>query len=158
MQTLNDGTQVTSRSYYYLLDWNDWNGKKIMSKKFNKHKLRDLNFSEYQTLFNFVASQEFPIEPSTRDSVPMMVVEPLKVKTKHLGYAGVALHHLPITVINDMNEDTHLIKHFEKKTYDFAVVKNYEYVSKTKKSSRVRGKKNEEFKQSIRNLTNNQKK
>lgn len=51
MKTLADGTQVPSRTYYYLLDFNDVDNKEFIAEKFNKHRLCDLNIDEYQKLF-----------------------------------------------------------------------------------------------------------
>lgn len=51
MKTLIDGTQVNSRSYYFLLDWNEVDGRNIMIEKFNKYKLCELTSEEYQILW-----------------------------------------------------------------------------------------------------------
>jgi hypothetical protein len=52
MKTLADGTQVTSRSYYFLLDFNDVDQWKTMHDLCNKKvKLHDLNKEEYISLF-----------------------------------------------------------------------------------------------------------
>jgi hypothetical protein len=51
MKTLTDGTEVTSRTYYYLLDFNDRYQWEYIVKKFSKTKLCDLNFEQYKELF-----------------------------------------------------------------------------------------------------------
>jgi len=37
MKTLADGTKVTSRGFYFLLDWNDRNDKKMMSDLYGEN-------------------------------------------------------------------------------------------------------------------------
>ena len=58
MKTLSDGTEVSARSYYYLLDWNEQNMWQFISENFNKGRLMDLTISEYKKLF---------IEATTKD-------------------------------------------------------------------------------------------
>lgn len=52
MRTLSDGTQVPERTYYYLLDWNDEDGKKFMTQEFGKQRLCDLDRVQYKRLLN----------------------------------------------------------------------------------------------------------
>jgi hypothetical protein len=58
MKLLLDGNKVSSRSYYYLLDFNDSNNKQYIAEKFNKHRLCDLTLSEFKELFNIAISLE----------------------------------------------------------------------------------------------------
>lgn len=58
MKTLFDGTQVSSRSYYYLLDWNEQNEWYYMAMNFNKNSLKDLTILEYLELFEYATKQE----------------------------------------------------------------------------------------------------
>lgn len=66
MKTLSDGTEISQRSYYFLLEWNEQDKKDFMVAKFNKHRLFDLNIKEYVALFlhattaeyNFMVSQD----------------------------------------------------------------------------------------------------
>lgn len=58
MKTLADGTEVSARSYYYLLDWNEVNEWKFMVSEFNKHKLKDLTMAEYKRLFGEATTSE----------------------------------------------------------------------------------------------------
>ena len=58
MKTLSDKTQVTSRSYYYLLDWNDTNNWEFIRTKFKKERLRDLNIAEYRMLWSHATNVE----------------------------------------------------------------------------------------------------
>jgi hypothetical protein len=51
MKQLADGQNVTSRSYYYLLDFNDRDGWKTIMAMFNKPKLLMLVKDEYLALF-----------------------------------------------------------------------------------------------------------
>ncbi len=53
MKTLIDGKQVTSRSYYYLLDWNEVDEWDCIRLAFNKERLCDLNIIEYKQLFEY---------------------------------------------------------------------------------------------------------
>ena len=56
MKELADGTQVSSRTYYYLLDFNDRDSWKTIMDNFNTGKLHDLNISQYIKLFE-IATQ-----------------------------------------------------------------------------------------------------
>jgi len=58
MKTLIDGHQVSSRSYYYLLDWNEKNEWKYISETFGKNKLSELDRVEYKRLFNKATTDE----------------------------------------------------------------------------------------------------
>ena len=51
MKTLADKTDVVSRMYYYLLDWNEDDDKETMFKLFGKHRLCDLNREEFKRLW-----------------------------------------------------------------------------------------------------------
>lgn len=52
MKELADGTKVPSRTYYYLLDWNELDNKNFIVKEFSKQRLCDLNRVEYKRLLN----------------------------------------------------------------------------------------------------------
>jgi hypothetical protein len=52
MKKLADGFEVSARSYYYLLDWNESNEWEFMLKEFGKNKLSELTRVEYKRLFN----------------------------------------------------------------------------------------------------------
>lgn len=51
MKTLADGKEVTARTYYYLLDFNERYQWEYMFTTFNKKRLCDLNIEEYRNLF-----------------------------------------------------------------------------------------------------------
>ena len=51
MKTLYDGTEVSARGYYYLLDWNEVDEYKFIVSNFSKSRLKDLNKEEYVILF-----------------------------------------------------------------------------------------------------------
>ena len=51
MKTLKDGTQVSARTYYYLLDFNEKYNWEAMVQFFNKNRLCDLTIEEYRKLF-----------------------------------------------------------------------------------------------------------
>jgi hypothetical protein len=61
MKELSDGTQVTSRSYYFLLDFNDRDSWKTIMKEFNVQRLYDLNKSQYIKLFEIATKAELQI-------------------------------------------------------------------------------------------------
>lgn len=52
MKTLADGFNVSARSFYYLLDWNEVNEWRYIAKEFGKSRLIDLTIIEYKRLFN----------------------------------------------------------------------------------------------------------
>lgn len=58
MKTLSDGFEVSDRSYYYLLDWNEVNKWKYMAKEFGKTMLKELTRVEYKRLFNKATTNE----------------------------------------------------------------------------------------------------
>lgn len=51
MKKLSDGSEVSARSYYYLLDWNQVNEYQYIVKEFGKTRLKDLDIVEYIRLF-----------------------------------------------------------------------------------------------------------
>jgi hypothetical protein len=51
MKELADGVQVSARTYYYLLDFNDRYNWEFMYNTFNKKRLCDLTITEYRVLF-----------------------------------------------------------------------------------------------------------
>lgn len=58
MKTLSDGFEVSARSYYYLLDWNEVDEYKFISTEFGKTRLKDLDRVEYKRLFNKATTSE----------------------------------------------------------------------------------------------------
>jgi hypothetical protein len=52
MKELIDGTKVPSRTYYYLLEWNEFDGKQFIVTQFSKQRLCELNRVEYKRLLN----------------------------------------------------------------------------------------------------------
>lgn len=59
MKTLKDGKQVSSKSYYFLLDWNEKNNWEFIIKEFNKNRLCDLNIEEYKKLWLHATNCEY---------------------------------------------------------------------------------------------------
>jgi len=51
MKKLSDGFEVSARSYYYLLDWNEVNEYQYIVTEFGKTRLKDLDRVEYIRLF-----------------------------------------------------------------------------------------------------------
>lgn len=58
MKILIDGTKVSDRSYYFLLDWNEVDGWKFMRSTFDKYKLSELTIDEYKKLFAEATTSE----------------------------------------------------------------------------------------------------
>lgn len=58
MKVLADGTEVTSRSYYFLLDWNEQDKWATLVRLFGKKRLCDLGINEYAQLFNHATQDE----------------------------------------------------------------------------------------------------
>ena len=58
MKKLVDGTWVTSRSFYFLLDYNDREDKRTMLGLWNIWRLQDLNQQQYLYLFNQAVEKE----------------------------------------------------------------------------------------------------
>ena len=58
MKKLIDGFEVSARSYYYLLDWNEVNEYQYIVKEFGKTRLKDLDRVEYKRLFNKATTYE----------------------------------------------------------------------------------------------------
>ena len=61
MKILADGSQVTSRSFYFLLDFNDRNYKKIMSGLWGIMRLQELNKKQYLYLFKTAIDMEYKL-------------------------------------------------------------------------------------------------
>jgi hypothetical protein len=51
MKKLADNKEVSAKSYYYLLDWNELDERKFINQKFNKNRLCDLTLDEYLILW-----------------------------------------------------------------------------------------------------------
>jgi hypothetical protein len=61
MKVLKNGEQVTSRSYYFLLDFNDRDGWKTLVNEFNVTKLHELNKEQYIRLFEIATEAELKL-------------------------------------------------------------------------------------------------
>ena len=59
MKELADGTQVTSRGFYFLLDWNDQNEKRMMSDLYGVMRLRELTKHQYIYLMKHAMADDF---------------------------------------------------------------------------------------------------
>ena len=59
MKELIDGTKVSDRSYYYLLDWNEVTGWKYILTNFDTHRLCELKIDQYKQLFAEATRDEF---------------------------------------------------------------------------------------------------
>lgn len=58
MKTLKDGTQVSGRSYYYLLDFNNREECETIIKLSSQNKLDELNLTQYVELFYIATLRE----------------------------------------------------------------------------------------------------
>lgn len=54
-----DGIMVSSRSYYYLLDWNEKNDWEYLYTQYSKMKLKELTYEEYKQLFHYATQCDF---------------------------------------------------------------------------------------------------
>jgi len=61
MKTMADGKQITTRIYYYLLDWNDFDSWRFMAKTFNKTKLHELTYNEAMELFKHATQEDLKV-------------------------------------------------------------------------------------------------
>lgn len=59
MKKLINGNEVSSRTYYYLLEFNDKDNWKFMVTNFNKMKLHELNLDEYRQLFEYATKNDY---------------------------------------------------------------------------------------------------
>lgn len=59
MERLSDGKEVSSRTYYYLLGWNEENEWEFMMKNFNKSKLSNLTLEEFTELFSYATQKDY---------------------------------------------------------------------------------------------------
>ncbi len=58
MKKLADGSEVTSKSYYFLLDWNDQNKFEYMYNNLNQSGLKNLNIRQYRDLWEHATNDE----------------------------------------------------------------------------------------------------
>lgn len=58
MKTLADGNEVTARSYYFLLDWNERNSWIFIAESFGKERLCNLTLPEYKKLWMAATTNE----------------------------------------------------------------------------------------------------
>ena len=58
MKELADGIQVSARTYYYLLDFNERYNWDFMYNTFNKKRLCDLTIVEYRQLFDHATDMD----------------------------------------------------------------------------------------------------
>lgn len=61
MKELKNGEQVTSRSYYFLLDFNDRDSWKTLYDNFNVKRLNDLTKEQYIKLFEMAVEKELEL-------------------------------------------------------------------------------------------------
>jgi len=58
MKQLIDDKEVSGRSYYYLLDWNESNRWEYMFEHFETKRLCDLEFHQFIQLFEYATKQD----------------------------------------------------------------------------------------------------
>jgi hypothetical protein len=58
MKELADGSQVTSRGFYFLLDWNDQNNWQIIFNLYGIMRLHELNKHQYTYLMEHAMTDE----------------------------------------------------------------------------------------------------
>lgn len=59
MKTLSNGYEVPTRTYYYLLDWNDADGNNTMFRLFDKNSLNSLSELQYAVLFDIAQRHDY---------------------------------------------------------------------------------------------------
>lgn len=92
MKTLADGFTVSSKSYYFLLEWNEQDNKQFISEKFSKQKLNELDKEEYMILwlnattneYNQMCRIENKLEDSSKDNTHFTEADILMAYT--IGY------------------------------------------------------------------------
>ena len=65
MKTLADGTQVSSRSFYFLLDFNDRDEWQTIHGLWGIKKLSELNKNQYLYLFKKAVEREIDVLQNT---------------------------------------------------------------------------------------------
>ena len=58
MKELADGSQVSSRGFYFLLDWNDRNNKQVMFNLYGIMRLHELSKHQYTYLMKYAMAEE----------------------------------------------------------------------------------------------------
>ena len=58
MKTLSDRTEVTSRMYYYLLDFNEMTDREFIRNSFQKNALNELTITEFLQLFEHATAAD----------------------------------------------------------------------------------------------------
>ena len=61
MKKLIDDTEVNSRGYYYLLDWNEQDNWNTILILFNTAKLHELTISQYKELFKIATESDYNV-------------------------------------------------------------------------------------------------
>lgn len=61
MKTLADGTQVSARSFYFLLDFNDRNDRQLIDNLYGVVRLTDLTKHQYNYLFRQAMDAELKV-------------------------------------------------------------------------------------------------
>lgn len=59
MRVLYDDTSVNSRSYYFLMDWNNNDNSNFIYKKFGKTDFYSLTIEEYMLLWLHATTTEY---------------------------------------------------------------------------------------------------
>lgn len=58
MKTLSNGTEVPSRCFYYLLEWNEQNNWELIQSISNQQSLTNLNHEQFWTLFRMAVNAD----------------------------------------------------------------------------------------------------
>ena len=61
MKELADGSQVSSRGFYFLLDWNDRNNKQVMFNLYGMMRLHELSKHQYTYLMKHAMAEELKL-------------------------------------------------------------------------------------------------
>ena len=165
MKILSDGTEVSDRSYHYLLDFNDATDNDFIKSEFNKESLTELDFLEYQILFEIATYCEFAdsqhklvVINERREKYRAGLSEDFlpipKQKFPYIGHIG----HIDffngmaeIASVKQLENEVAQLK--SKQSLILSETPNY-FLGKPKK--RPRSENNKKFKASIRNIRNQQ--
>lgn len=159
MKTLADGSQVSSKSYYYLLEFNEEDNWQFISSQFGKCKLKDLTIKEYRLLFNLAAQEEFKTT-DTPESMGMILIGSGITREEYMKINN----HILATEFRvetkfetkPLNLELDFAKLEQAKLEHVLLETVIDPFDKPKK--RVRPESNKSFKNQIKNLTNNQRK
>lgn len=61
MKKLSDNTEVSSKLFYYLLDWKDLDETEFIQNTFSKSRIRDLTSEEFEKTLKYAFFQDMKL-------------------------------------------------------------------------------------------------